>query len=225
MNIIALLTRCLFPQDLSYINRPLDKTIIIDTNPAHVSMQPENAIILPKWSGSREDPQTADLVALIPFLEYIAGMELQDVRKVLASYKGKHIPTEFHRRETKAREEFTKRRGDDKSRRGNLPGSGVLSGLSGALGFKQSASMMQIPGEQSPSEAFAEGKMLSDLLRERGRRNYLDLEKNIKENGEQWLKIRAEEEKKMMDEGMKNMTGGIFGMFGGPKPSETEKRP
>lgn len=141
-------------------------------------------------------------------------MELSDVRKVLASYKGTHIPTEFHRRELKAREEFNKRYEAEKKRRGNLPGAGVLSSLSGALGFKPQPTM-QIPGEQSPQEAFAEGKMLSDLMRERGQRAYLELEKQIKDNGEMWLKMRAEEEKKAMEEGMKNMTGGMFSFFGG----------
>lgn len=53
-------------KDLSYLNRDLADTIIIDTDPEHVSLQPENAIILPKWTG---DPKDRDLVAMIPFLE------------------------------------------------------------------------------------------------------------------------------------------------------------
>lgn len=137
-------------------------------------------------------------------------MELPDVRKVLASYRGKHIPTEFNRREVKAREEFNARRGASSSKR---PGSGALGSLGSALGLKQPAGAMVIPGEQSPAEAYADGKMLTDQIRERGQRGYLELDKQIKENGEMWLKMRAEEEKKAMDEGMKNMTGGVFGMF------------
>ena len=53
-------------KDLSYLNRDLANTIMIDTVPDHVQMQPENAIILPKWSG---DPKDKNLIALIPFLE------------------------------------------------------------------------------------------------------------------------------------------------------------
>ena len=53
-------------KDLSYLNRDLANTIIIDTVPDHVQLQPENAIILPKWSG---DPKDKNLIALIPFLE------------------------------------------------------------------------------------------------------------------------------------------------------------
>lgn len=40
---------------------------MIDTNPEHLSLQPENGIILPKWKGEKE--KRADLVNLIPFLE------------------------------------------------------------------------------------------------------------------------------------------------------------
>ena len=53
-------------QDLSYLNRDLSKVIILDTHPEHVSAQPENAIILPKWTGQ---PGDKGLVAMIPFLE------------------------------------------------------------------------------------------------------------------------------------------------------------
>lgn len=75
------------PQDLSYLNRPLDKTIIIDTKAAHVKNQPENAIVLNKWSGDPKDPHTKDLVSLIPFLEYVATMGTEDTRKVLGMFK------------------------------------------------------------------------------------------------------------------------------------------
>ena len=53
-------------QDLTYLNRDLSKVILIDTDPEHVSLQPENSIILPKWKGDAHDK---GLVALIPFLE------------------------------------------------------------------------------------------------------------------------------------------------------------
>jgi len=72
-----------YVKDLSFLNRPLDKTIIIDTKSAHVKNQPENAIVLPKWTGDPKDPHAKDLVALIPFLEYIASMGTEDTRKVL----------------------------------------------------------------------------------------------------------------------------------------------
>lgn len=70
-------------KDLSYLNRPLDKVILIDTKAEHAKNQPENAIILPKWQGDPKDPHAKDLVALIPFLEYCATMGIQDIRTVL----------------------------------------------------------------------------------------------------------------------------------------------
>lgn len=75
-------------KDLAYLNRPLGKTLIIDTNPDHVSNQPENAIVLPKWTGDPRDPHAKDLVALIPFLEYLAATNTDDVRKVIGKYFG-----------------------------------------------------------------------------------------------------------------------------------------
>jgi hypothetical protein len=53
-------------QDLSHINRDLSKVIILDTNFDCVSLQPENAIVLPKWKGDADDK---GLIALLPFLE------------------------------------------------------------------------------------------------------------------------------------------------------------
>jgi hypothetical protein len=53
-------------QDLSHLNRDLSKVIILDTNPDCVSLQPENAIILPKWKGDVNDK---GLIALLPLLE------------------------------------------------------------------------------------------------------------------------------------------------------------
>lgn len=53
-------------KDLSYLNRDLSKVIILDTHPDHVSLQPENAIIVPKWEGDSRDK---GLIAMIPFLE------------------------------------------------------------------------------------------------------------------------------------------------------------
>ncbi|KAG8901498.1 mitochondrial inner membrane protein required for protein import [Tulasnella sp. 403] len=75
-------------KDLSYLNRDLSKVILIDTHPEHASAQPENAIILPKWTG---DPQDKGLVGLIPFLESIGIIHPPDVRPVLKAYEGKDI--------------------------------------------------------------------------------------------------------------------------------------
>lgn len=53
-------------KDLAHLNRDLKKVIALDTDPEAVQLQPENAILLPKWEGEAKD---AELVGLIPFLE------------------------------------------------------------------------------------------------------------------------------------------------------------
>ena len=54
---------------LHFCRKHIFKTIIIDTNAAHVKNQPENAVVLPKWKGDPKDEHTKDLVGLIPFLD------------------------------------------------------------------------------------------------------------------------------------------------------------
>ncbi|KAM0344469.1 hypothetical protein ACHAPU_007441 [Fusarium lateritium] len=201
-------------KDLSYLNRDLSKVIIIDSNAKHVRNQPENALILNPWKGDRSD---TELVNLIPFLEYIHTMQYSDVRKVIKSFDGKHIPTEFARREAIARKEFQAKQLAHKHKHGS--GVGALGNM---LGLNPSnMSMMVSPdGEPNPAEAFAQGKMLQDVARERGQRNYMELEKQIRENGEKWLKEEAAMMEAAQKEAMNSMMGSFSGMFGAGNPPE-----
>lgn len=199
-------------KDLSYLNRDLSKVIIIDTDKNHVRKQPENAIVLKPWKGESNDKE---LVGLIPFLEYIHTMQYSDVRKVLKSFEGQHIPTEFARREAIARKEFNAKLEQQKSKHKKPSG---LAALGSAFGLKSSNMSMTVApeGELNPTEAFAQGKMLQDIARERGQRNYELLEKEIRENGEKWLKEEAAMMEKAQQEAMNSMfKGGLFGMSGG----------
>lgn len=202
------------PKDLSYLNRDLSKVIIIDTNAHHVRKQTENAIVLDPWKGESGDKE---LVGLIPFLEYIHTMQYADVRKIIKSFDGKHIPTEFARREAIARREFNKQLEQRPKKKPS--GMGALGNM---LGLKPSNMSMTVgpEGEQNPSEAFAEGKMLQDIARERGQRNYQLLEKEIRENGEKWLKEEAEAMEKAQQEAMSSMMGSFSGWFGSGKGDE-----
>lgn len=179
--------------------------------------QPENAIILNKWTG---DPKDTELVSLIPFLEYIHTMQYSDVRTVLKSFEGKHIPTEFARRESIARAEFQKQFEQEKKKR-----KGGMGALSSMIGLKPSSMSMMVPaeGEISPSEAFAQGKMLQDIARERGQRNYEMMEKEIRENGEKWLREEREATEKAQAEAMTSMKSSFTSWFlpSGAKPEET----
>ncbi|KAK5165841.1 mitochondrial inner membrane protein required for protein import [Saxophila tyrrhenica] len=203
-----------YVKDLAYLNRDLSKTLIIDTHAPHVKNQPENAIVLPKWSGDPKDPHTADLVALIPFLEYVATMGTEDVRPVLKSFAGQSIPEEFARREQIAREKF---HAQLEQERGNRP-KRSLGSLAGAFGLKGTPQGGMVLGDgQSVAEGLAQGKMLSDQIREQGQKQYEFLEKQIREHGEQWLKEEEEEQKKMMEAQMRDMKQSATSWFGGSK--------
>lgn len=142
-------------------------------------------------------------------------MAYSDVRKAIASFDGSHIPTEFARREAIARKKFHEQLAEEQKKRPKVSG---LAALGSALGIKGNG-MMMTDGEQSPAEAFAQGKMLQDQARERGMRNYEALEKEIRENGEKWLKEEAMHEEKAKEEGMKAMKSGFTGWFGGGSPA------
>ena len=182
---------------------------MIDTKPSHVRKQPENAIILEPWKG---DPKDRELVALVPFLEYVAAMEYPDVRKVLKSFEGKHIPTEFARREAIARKEFNAQLAKQKhSKPSGMSAIGSMFGLKPG-----NMSVMASPEELGTSHDFSQGKMLQDVVREQGMKTYEALEKQIRESGEDWLKQQKEAMEKLQKEAMQNMFGSF--QFGATKP-------
>ncbi|KAL8960615.1 MAG: hypothetical protein Q9193_002709, partial [Seirophora villosa] len=194
-------------KDLTYLNRPLSRTIILDTSAKHTSLQPGNAIILPPWTGS---PTDKELVSFIPFLEYIGAMDIPDVRDCLASFANTHIPTEYARREAIAREKFNREFAESKSKSKSRGGSGGSGGAGGgllsSLGLSGAAAgnrMMLPEGEESLSEGFDKGKTYMDQVRERGQRQYEFLDREIRENGEKFLQETAAEEKRLQDEAMK----------------------
>ncbi|CAI7570675.1 Mitochondrial import inner membrane translocase subunit tim50 [Penicillium manginii] len=191
-------------KDLEYLNRDLSKVILLDTKEEHARLQPENAVVLDKWTG---DPQDKTLVALIPFLEYLAGMGVEDVRPVLKSFEGTVIPAEFAKREKAMRERFEADLAEEKKKKPSIS----MGSLAGALGLKSGRSM---DGEVSPSEGLAQGKMLWDQIRERGQKNYEMIDREIRENGEKWLAEMAAEEEKARQEQMASMKGSFTGVFG-----------
>ncbi|KAH9006224.1 HAD-like protein [Lactarius hatsudake] len=106
-------------KDLSYLNRPLERVIILDTHPEHVATNPENAIILKPWKG---EPGDKGLIEFIPFLESIGIYKPPDVRAILKAYEGKHIPLEYAEKEAESKRAFVE---EWKARGG---GKGLSSG-------------------------------------------------------------------------------------------------
>lgn len=139
-------------------------------------------------------------------------MGIQDVRKVLESFKDTDIPAEFARRESIARQKFQEQLDGEKRPKRSLGGL-----LQGTLGLKTPPGAN---GEEGVSEGLAKGKMLSDQIRERGQREYERLEKEIQTNGAKWLKDMEEEEKKFMESSMKDMRRNWFGGFASGPPTK-----
>ena len=65
----------------------------------------------------------------------------------------------------------------------------------------------------SAGDGFDQSKMLLDRIREQGQKQYELLEKNIRENGESWLKEMAAEEEKANKEAMDGMKAGFMRFF------------
>jgi len=53
-------------KDLSYLNRDIKDIIYLDFDDSKVQFHPDNALILPKWEGDRNDRELYDIM---PFLE------------------------------------------------------------------------------------------------------------------------------------------------------------
>ncbi len=176
---------------------------MIDTVPSHAKHQPENAIILPKWTGKTTD-QT--LVQLIPFLEYVATMGFEDARSVLQSFEGTYIPAEFAKREKILREKFEARLAEERKKKPKRS----VGGIGSFFGVKKQPA----PDGIDPN-ALAEGEMLWDQIRKRGQKQYELIDKQIKEEGQKWLDDMAAEEKKLQEESLNSMKGSFLGYFGG----------
>ena len=132
-----------------------------------------------------------------------------DTRTVLSSFEGKHIPTEFSRREQLARQRFNEQLAAERAKRPKRSSAGGW--LGNALGIKPMDMVPRFEGEQSLSEAQEQGKMLQDVMRERGQKNYELIEKDIRDNGDAWLKEMTEMQEKQMQESVKGMKAGLMG--------------
>lgn len=152
-------------------------------------------------------------------------MDFKDLREVLKSFHSEDIPREYARREAMMREKQQKAMAEHLKKRGKT-GGGFMSALTGP-------SQTQLIGPDgtplpSLSEAMAQGKTYQDYVRERGQKQYEMLEKQIKENGDKWLKEMADEEKKMSDEAMQGMKKSatswipFVGMGSAPKKEDVQ---
>ncbi|SMN21223.1 similar to Saccharomyces cerevisiae YPL063W TIM50 Essential component of the Translocase of the Inner Mitochondrial membrane (TIM23 complex) [Maudiozyma saulgeensis] len=155
-------------KDLSKLNRDVNKVIIIDTDPTNYKLQPENAIPMKPWDGKADDK----LINLIPFLEYLATQQPNDVKPILNSFKDKYeLPEEFEIRVEKLREKFN----IEQNQKINGNWALKLLGVSSANSVTQAANKFPL-----------------DLIREEGEKNYIRFMKMIEEE-KQKMKIQQEQ--------------------------------
>lgn len=160
-------------KDLNYLGRDLSKVLIVDNDPANFSRHPENGVILPPLSG----PDDTNLIRLIPFLEAVALLQVQDVRAVVRKYGQTGTAEAFRIEQARLR---MKHIADWKAKGGKpvaaSSGGGWLRSLGAALGFASPP--------PPPMPTFDDGAppMLLDILRARQQRLYAENVKFFNEN-------------------------------------------
>lgn len=186
-------------KDLSYLGRDLSKVIMLDTNPEHFQLQPENAYAVPKWNGNRND---TDLIGMIPFLEAIAFYRVPDVRPVLKKYADKHIPTAWAEVEREQKAQLIKEwQEEQEKKKGKLSGGfASMFGLGGSAGTAG-------PHDGPPKTALESFRGLSQKA-------YLEEQKYWAEHKEEIEKAMEEDRKKQMEQ-MQSSVANFFTMWAG----------
>ncbi|KAA1470459.1 HAD-like protein [Dentipellis sp. KUC8613] len=189
-------------KDLTYLNRPLDRVILLDAHEEHVvPEQRDNAIVVPPWKGK---PGDRGLVELIPFLESIGIYKPPDVRPILSAYQDKDIAVEYAKKEAEAKRKFIE---DWESKGGSKGVGGVtLSGL-----FSSGRKATQAP------ETYLEAK------RREAQALYLEEQKYIRENKAEFERLLEQDRQAAEREMSANLFGSMGALVGGPpqrKPDE-----
>ena len=70
----------LFIKDLRRIGRDLKETILLDNNPISYLVNQDNGLPIKTWHSNKNDQE---LIKIIPLLEYLAKIEINDVREIL----------------------------------------------------------------------------------------------------------------------------------------------
>lgn len=191
-------------QDLTYLGRPLERTIVLDTKPEHVQLQPENSILLKPWEG-RRDASAKELVALIPFLEALAIKRVKDVRPVIKHYEGKNIPIAYAEAEAKQKQELVQKWEHERE---------VKSGVTGAVA-SLFGSIVKNPSPTGPPLTEVE------RVRQNAQKIYLEEQKYWRDN-EALIKQQMEEDRQRQ---LKEMRGSFASFIsgGGMKPPEQQQ--
>ncbi|TFK19107.1 HAD-like protein [Coprinopsis marcescibilis] len=185
-------------KDLSYLNRDPSKVIMLDTDPEHICLQPENAVLVPKWKG---DPKDKGLIAMIPFLESIGIYKPEDIRPILKAYEGKEIPIEYAKTEAEAKARHVERW------KAQQPGVSV-SVMSSLFGLSNNP---QTPRGVAPPTYLEQKRREAQL-------QYQDEQKYLAENKGQLEKL-LEQEQAAMAAQVPNNLWEAFGAMSKPPPA------
>lgn len=156
-------------KDIRYLNRDPSKVIVVDVSKDATSLQPENALLMPRWKGNADD---SDLVRLIPLLEWIGAQPIKDVRPVIKSFEDKDVLSEFERRDKITRAKWQQMHGKRTS------GNSLAGALLGVTPNKTADMMPQ------------------DVIRMEAQKSYKQFQEHVKQYGE---KLMKEEEQKMKE--------------------------
>ncbi|TFY83222.1 hypothetical protein EWM64_g784 [Hericium alpestre] len=208
-------------KDLTYLNRPLDKVILLDAHPEHVvDEQRDNAIVVPPWKGQ---PGDRGLVELIPFLESIGIYKPPDVRPILNAYKDKDIPREYALKEAEQKRKFV---GDWESKGAGKGVSGfTFSGLfSGGTQPVRPPSLCSI--DLYANVAAKKSKVPETYLESKRREAqalYLEEQKYIRENKAEFERLLEQDREAAAREMSGSLWGSMTTMLGGPPPQRPEE--
>ena len=70
-------------KDLRYLNRNINKVVMLDVDPTNSENTPENVVIIPQFTGDTNDKE---LLQTIQFLKDLSKHEVKDVRKEIQKY-------------------------------------------------------------------------------------------------------------------------------------------
>ncbi|KDQ12025.1 hypothetical protein BOTBODRAFT_113621 [Botryobasidium botryosum FD-172 SS1] len=196
-------------KDLKYLNRDLSKVIALDTSAEHLQLNPDSAVVIPRWKG---DPSDRGLIGLIPFLESIGIHQPPDVRPILKAYEGKNIPLEYAKKEAEIKAKHIAEWEKEKKGKGGAVTGFTLSGLFGGPARPTS--------HTGPPPTYLEQK------REEAQQLYRQEQEYLKANEAEFKRLRDED----IERQMKEMKGSLWGFLNGqmvlpPAEGEDAKKP
>ncbi|EFC50632.1 predicted protein [Naegleria gruberi] len=117
-------------KDLSLMNRPIERIVLIDHRAEAYSKQPENTLVVEPWKGDTSDRLLTDLV---PFLELVASKSGKiDVRTILNEYGNRDKPAQQI-----ARDFITKLQNIKKAQQQQQPVEDKKQASGGWFGFRK----------------------------------------------------------------------------------------